>query len=252
MHLKWGSLPWKIWRPHWKNRDSFGGRRITYAILIALTFLAAIPYTAVNRLANYRDLVAFDPTTQLDIDVPFIAWMIIPYLTLYLYYPAAAWLGSANETMWKQNLVFHQMMLITCWWVNLIFILLPVEIDLRHLIVGVEGTHWEPWYEFLHGADEPWNAWPSLHIVQSTQVVLILRYWYPTTTSKRRILHACLLIMWILLVLSAMVIKQHYIWDIATALLLTALGWVYWMKPNLERLKTDEGNKQFDELMLAD
>ena len=84
MHLKWGSLPWKIWRPHWKNRDSFGGRRITYAILIALTFLAAIPYTAVNRLANYRDLVAFDPTTQLDIELPFIAWMIIPYLTLYL------------------------------------------------------------------------------------------------------------------------------------------------------------------------
>ena len=81
---------------------------------------------------------------------------------------------------------------------------------------------------------------------------LDLRYWYPTTTSKRRILHACLLTMWILLVLSTMVIKQHYIWDVATALLLTALGWVYWMKPNLERLKTDEGNKQFDELMLVD
>ena len=143
-------------------------------------------------------------------------------------------------------------MLITCWRVNLVFILLPVEIDLRHLIVGIEGTHWEPWYEFLHGADEPWNSWPSLHIVQSTQVVLILRYWYPSTTTKRRVLHAFLLIMWSLLIVSTMVIKQHYIWDVATALVLTALGWVYWMKPNLEWLKTEDGDKQFDELMLSD
>ena len=58
--------------------------------------------------------------------------------------------------------------------------------------------------------------------------------------------------MWVHLVLSTMVIKQHYIWDVVTALLLTGLGWVYWMKPNLERLKTEEGDRQFDDLMRAD
>ncbi|MBT6640148.1 MAG: phosphatase PAP2 family protein, partial [Euryarchaeota archaeon] len=96
------------------------------------------------------------------------------------------------------------------------------------------------------------NSWPSLHIVQSTQVVLILRYWYPPTTSRLQILHGILLVMWILLVISTMVIKQHYIWDVATALLLTGLGWMYWMKPCLERLKTQEFQDDFDARMAVD
>ena len=252
MFLKWGSQPWMIWRSHWRNRQMLGGRRVTFAILTAMGLFAAIPYTLINRFASIRDWAAFDPTLQLDIEIPFIAWMVLPYLTLYLYYPAAAWLGSKNEIMWRQNIVFHQMMLLTCWGVNLIFILLPVEIDLRHLIHGIEGTMWEPFYASMHAIDTPWNSWPSLHIVQSMQVVFVLRYWYPPTTSRLRIAHVLLLIMWIMLVISTMTIKQHYVWDVATAMLVAGLTWVYWMKPCLERLKTEEFIDQFDARMALD
>ena len=176
-----------IWRSHWQSRQTLGGRRVTFAILAAMGLFAAIPYTLINRFASVRDWAAFDPTLQLDIDIPFLAWMILPYMTLYLYYPVAAWLGSKNEVMWRQNVVFHQMMLLTCWGVDAIFILLPVEIDLRHLIHGIEGTVWEPFYASMHAIDTPWNSWPSLHIVQSMQVVLVLRYWYPPTTTRLRI-----------------------------------------------------------------
>lgn len=252
MFLKWGSQPWKIWRSHWHNRQMLGNKRLTYAILTAMLLLAAIPYTLTNRFASMRDWAAFDPTLQLDLDIPFLAWMILPYLTLYLYYPAAAWLGGRNDVMWRQNVVFHQMMLITCWVVNAVFILLPVEVDLRHLIQGVEGTSWEPFFAVLHSVDTPWNSWPSLHIVQSMQVVFVLRYWYPPTTSRLRIFHALLLIMWILLIVSTMTVKQHYVWDVATAVLFAGLGWIYWMKPCLERLKTDEFIDQFDARMALD
>ena len=241
-----------IWRSHWQSRQTLGGRRVTFAILAAMGLFAAIPYTLINRFASVRDWAAFDPTLQLDIDIPFLAWMILPYMTLYLYYPVAAWLGSKNEVMWRQNVVFHQMMLLTCWGVDAIFILLPVEIDLRHLIHGIEGTVWEPFYASMHAIDTPWNSWPSLHIVQSMQVVLVLRYWYPPATTRLRIANALLLIMWILLVISTMTIKQHYIWDVATAMLVAGLGWVYWMKPCLERLKTEEFIEQFDARMALD
>ena len=252
MFLKWGSQPWRIWRSHWKGRQMLGGRRMTYAILTAMFLFAAIPYTTINRFASIRDWAAFDPTHQFDLDLPFLAWMVLPYLTLYLYYPAAAWLGSKNDIMWRQNVVFHQMMLITCWVINGIFILLPVEVDLRHLIHGVEGTVWEPIYSAMHSIDTPWNSWPSLHIVQSMQVVLILRYWYPPTTTRLQILHGSLLVMWILLVASTMIIKQHYAWDVITALAVAGLGWVYWMKPCLERLKTKEFQDEFDARMAVD
>ena len=111
---------------------------------------------------------------------------------------------------------------------------------------------WESSFAAMHAIDTPWNSWPSLHIVQSMQVVLVLRYWYPPSTTRLRIAHALLLIMWILLVISTMTIKQHYVWDVATAMLLAGLGWVYWMKPCLERLKTEEYIKQFDARMALD
>lgn len=249
MFFTWGSRPWKIWRSHWKERSSMNGRRVSYALVGAMILFAAIPYAIINHLTSLRDWAAFDPSTQYDLDLFFWAWMIIPYLTLYLYYPAAAWLGSKNEIMWRQNIIFHQMMLISCWIVFLIFILLPVEIDLRHLVVDTEGTVWEPFFAMMHAIDTPWNSWPSLHIVQSMQVVLVLRYWFPADSNRAKILHSLLLIAWLLLVASTMIVKQHYIWDVATAIVFAGLGWRYWMKPCLEKLKLEETQDEFDRMI---
>ena len=251
MSLTWGSRPWKIWRSHWQNRSSISGRRVSYALVGAMILFAAIPYAIINHLTSLRDWAAFDPSTQYDLDMVFWAWMIIPYLTLYLYYPAAAWLGSKNETMWRQNVIFHQMMLISCWIVFLIFFLFPVEIDLRHLVVNTEGTVWEPLFVMMHTVDTPWNSWPSLHIVQSMQVVFVLRYWFPPESTRMKILHSMLLVSWLLLVASTMIVKQHYIWDVATAIIFAGLGWRYWMKPCLERLKDEVIQQEFDSILNA-
>ena len=249
MSLTWGSRPWKIWRSHWKKRSSMNGRRVSYALIIAMIFFAAIPYAIINHLTSLRDWAAFDPSTRYDLDMAFWAWMIGPYLTLYLYYPAAALIGSKNKTMWRQNIIFHQMMLISCWIVFLIFFLLPVEIDLRHLVVDTEGTVWEPFFVMMHIIDTPWNSWPSLHIVQSMQVVLILRYWFPPDSNRLKVIHAILLISWLLLVASTMLVKQHYIWDVATAIVFAGVGWRYWMRPCLDKLKQKEKQDEFDILL---
>ena len=251
MSLAWGSRPWKIWRSHWKKRSSMNGRRMSYAIIGALILFNAIPYAIINRLTSMRDWAAFDPSIQYDLDMVFWAWMIIPYLTLYLYYPISAWLGCKNELMLRQNVIFHQMMLISCWIVFVIFFLLPVEIDLRHLVVNTEGTVWEPLFVMMHAIDTPWNSWPSLHIVQSMQVVFVLRYWFPPDSARTKVLHSALLICWLLLVASTMIVKQHYIWDVATAIMFASLGWRYWMKPCLEKLKQKEKQDEFDKLLAS-
>ena len=141
------------------------------------------------------------------------------------------------------------MMLISCWIVFLIFLLFPVEIDLRHLVIDTEGTVWEPFFVMMHVIDTPWNSWPSLHIVQSMQVVLVLRYWFPPDSNRLKILHAILLISWLLLVASTMIVKQHYIWDVATAIVFAGLGWKYWMKPCLEKLEDKDAQDKFDMLL---
>ena len=249
MSLTWGSRPWKIWRSHWKKRSSMNGRRVSYALIIAMIFFAAIPYAIINHLTSLRDWAAFDPSTRYDLDIVFWAWMIVPYLTLYLYYPAAALIGSKNKIMWRQNIIFHQMMLISCWIVFLIFFLFPVEIDLRHLVVNTEGTVWEPFFVMMHIIDTPWNSWPSLHIVQSMQVVLVLRYWFRPNSNRLKLLHAILLISWFLLLASTMIVKQHYIWDVATAIVFAGVGWRYWMKPCLDNLNDKDAQDEFDSIL---
>ena len=158
MFLTLGSRPWRIWKSHWNNRSDWFNRRISFMIVAMLTFAAAIPYLLINRFSHYMQRTAFNPEIQLDLDIPFVAWMVIPYLSLYLYYPAGAWMGHKTDTMWRQNIVFHQMMLLSCWMCFFCFLLFPVEIDLRHLITGVEGSGWESWMGAVHGVDKPWNT----------------------------------------------------------------------------------------------
>lgn len=251
MDITWGSKPWSLWRKHWLNRSSFNYRRLSIVIIALFTVTAAIPYLMVNRLADFMGRRAFNPEIPFDVDLPFVAWMVIPYISLYLYYPAAAWLGNKDDRMWRQNIVFHQIMILTSWICFVFFVVFPVEIDLRHLVVGIEGTGWESWYGLVHGVDKPWNSWPSLHVVQSTQVVLILRYWYPSDSRKVLVLQSLLLICWALLVISTLTIKQHYLWDAVTALAFTGITWKYWMKPCLDRVQTEQGASEFDAMMEA-
>ncbi|MBT61524.1 MAG: hypothetical protein CMA63_08265 [Euryarchaeota archaeon] len=251
MAITWASKPWSFWKTHWQNRTDFKHRRISLMIIGFFVVGAAIPYLIINRIADYFGRRAFNPEIPFDVDLPFMAWMVIPYLSLYLYYPAAAWLGNKNDVMWRQNIVFHQMMITSNWMCFAVFLIFPVEIDLRHLVVGIEGSGWEAWYVLVHGVDKPWNSWPSLHVVQSTQIVMILRYWYPSTTRKVWVLQTLLVICCALLVISTLTIKQHYLWDAITGLTFTAVTWKFWMKPCLDRLKEAGAQKEFDTLMNA-
>jgi len=101
----------------------------------------------------------------------------------------------------------------------------------------------------MHIIDTPWNSWPSLHIVQSMQVVLVLRYWFPPNSNRLKLLHAILLISWFLLVASTMIVKQHYIWDVATAIVFAGVGWRYWMKPCLDNLNDKDAQDEFDSIL---
>lgn len=246
-----GSEPWWFWKHHWAKRSTWGKRRLTILIILMMSMFNAIPYTSINHLSNFLQRTAFDPEIAFDTNLAFIPWMFIPYITLFFYYPAAAFLGNKDDNMWRQNIIFHQMMTISCWFVFAVFLLFPVEIDLRGPIQDQlqDGDFWHPFYVFMHSIDTPWNSWPSIHVVQSTQVVLILRYWYPSDTTKVKVAQGLLLFAWAMLILSTMFTKQHYLWDVVTGLLYAYLMWKFWMKPVLDRVATDEYAAHFDAAM---
>ena len=232
MSIKWGSRPWRLWSNHWKNRDKQLGYRLPIALIVAITIGAGLGYLLTNKFAYWRDWQAFDPTTSIDTWIPVMPWMIVPYSTLYFYYPMAAILGMKSEQTQRENVIFHQILLMLTWMVFVIFILVPVEVDIRSSVFAADLGIWQPWYDYLYAVDTPWNAWPSLHIVQSLLAVLVVSRWYNTENYRWQI--RILWFAWLMLTISVMTTKQHFVWDVVTGIILAVFAWKYWISPCLE------------------
>ena len=142
---------------HWKNRDKQLGYRLPIALIVAIIIGAGLGYLLTNKFAYWRDWQAFDPTTSIDTWIPVIPWMIVPYSTLYFYYPMAAILGMKSEQTQRENVIFHQILLMLTWMVFVIFILVPVEVDIRSSVflrlTSEFGSHGTTTYMLLihHG-----------------------------------------------------------------------------------------------------
>ena len=248
MSIRWGSKPWKLWSSHWQNRQSFKGLRLPLVLLFMVVLGLGLGYLVINYFSEWRDWTAFDPETRLDSMIPVIPWMILPYYTLYFYYPMAGLFGMKNEQTQREVIIFHQILLILTLMIFVIFLVLPAEVDLRDSVLDTDLGIWHAWFELLYGVDNPWNAWPSLHIVQSMLVVLIVHRWFNNDGTRAKILLGGLWFAWLLLVISITTTKQHYVWDAISALIVGFLAWKYWITPALDRCYDQEIVELFNNL----
>ena len=246
MPIKWGSEPWRLWSSHWRNKDQLSGYRLPIALIVAIIFGAGLGYLVTNKFAFWRDWQAFDPTTSIDSWIPVIPWMIVPYSTLYFYYPMAAFLGMKNEQTQRENVIFHQILLMLTWIVFVIFITMPVEVDIRSSVFDSELGIWQPWYDYLYAVDTPWNAWPSLHIVQSLLAVLVVSRWFNNENHRWHM--RFLWFAWFMLTVSVMATKQHFVWDVFTGIIVAVSAWKYWILPSLEGCHSDDSVARFKSL----
>jgi len=234
--------PWGIWKPHWEAR---GSMKIFWYTIIALIVAMALPYTIINQIMGYFDRSVLDPILPIDSMIPFIGWTFIIYLTLYLYYPAAAWFGRANDQRIREMFAFHQALFIITWLVNLVFIIFPTEVYIRDQIpagIRAGGGFWGFWFgDMMHNTDMPYNAWPSLHVVQSLMIVLLLRRWGTIYGWKE----ALVWIAWVGLCVSVLTTKQHFFWDLITGIATGLVCW-YWMCiPAMEAASNQEWLEAF-------
>jgi hypothetical protein len=234
--------PWPIWAPHWEARRSM---KIFWYTIITLIVAMAIPYTIINQIMGYFDRSVLDPILPIDSMVPFIGWTFIIYLTLYLYYPAAAWFGRVNDHRIREMFAFHQALFIITWVVNLVFIIFPTEVYIRNQIpadIRAGEGFWGFWFgDLMHNTDMPYNAWPSLHVVQSLMIVLLLRRWGVIYRWKE----ALAWVAWIGLCVSVMTTKQHFFWDLITGIATGLVCW-YWMCiPAMEATSNQEWLEAF-------
>ncbi len=177
-------------------------------------------YNEVGQLAKLRG-VDFGPAieTPLDGRLPFVPLAILPYMTFWVL-PVMAF----GYLYWKRGFdpdpyrrIFAALLVLTLCCMAL-WILFPVHVGLRfdearlaeHGILGK--------FIFLtYAAATPWNACPSFHVAGSWILYRILRLY---VSPLPRIFLALM----ILITVSTVLIKIHYVLDVVFGLLIGELA----------------------------
>ena len=228
-----------MWRFVWIHRE----QGILLPSFIGGLFLLAIgiPYGITNRVSEFIGWTAFDPELPLDSSIPYIPVMNIAYFSFYIYYVFIPLLAR-TEVQRKCAIIFSQRLFVVTLPVFLMFLLLPVEVDLRSEVEGEDI--FTTLLSLIHGVDQPYNAWPSLHVGHSLCVVLSV----PLVYNINKFAHAALWIAWLLLSISTMTTQQHYLFDVITGILFALLAHYKFIRPVVTKCIQGEYDDAFQEL----
>ena len=220
--------PWRMWNLVWKKR----GNTIHFTMLIGLFFSIAmvIPYTITNRITQFIGWTVFDPKLSIDESIPYIPLLNLAYISYYAYYILIPFFAR-NETQQKCAIMFSQRLYICTIPVFLIFLLLPVEVDLRIDVKGDDVL--TSLLTLVHSVDQPYNAWPSLHVTHSLCVVLSV----PLIFNLSKYAHVSLWVAWVLLTISTMTTQQHYLFDVVTGMIYAVTVHQLFIRPVLSDCK---------------
>ena len=96
----------------------------------------------------------------------------------------------------------------------------------------------------IHIVDQPYNAWPSLHVGHSLCVVLCV----PLIYNVNRFAYALLWVAWLFLTLSTMTTQQHYLFDVVTGILFALIAHYRFIKPVIDQCNANEFDEAFEDL----
>jgi len=231
-----------IW-PIWNFAQS---RQTRLGFLLAMGMIDVLIGTPIyfftNKLMKNQGDTLIDPTTALDLAIPIIPWTIIIYFTLfYFFYPLPAFSMPKEKKGRYEALVLSQALIVIMLVSNIWFVISPAEVYLRYDIdLNDMNPIYASMFEALWLIDSPYNAWPSLHVSTAGIFTLFAMRWWSDQPLKKW--GTC--IIWILMCLSILTTRQHFILDLITALMLLGAVWKWQVKPTLERLETMD----FDEV----
>jgi membrane-associated phospholipid phosphatase len=199
--------------PRWRQR-------LTLMAINGVLFQAL--YSACN-ISAARAGITRNIATAWDASVPFVPWMLLPYMTsvpllvmAFLFTPTRQSLRALSQRCMLTTVVG-----------TLIFALWPLHITVVRPPSG--NAFLSALGDLLQRLDAPYNQWPSLHVAYCMLVWVALRDRF--TTSLVRLALAA----WLTLVATSTVLThQHYLPDFAGGVLLGATAlWVVPAQRNL-------------------
>jgi membrane-associated phospholipid phosphatase len=188
---------------------------------IALSLLFMVVYSTTNYLASLRTDVG-TWYYQWEMSIPFVPIMILPYMSVDLFFFGAPYLCRDREEL----SIFNKRITATILIAGAVFYFYPLKLAfVREPVDGWLGWIFNPFLQM----DKPYNLLPSLHIALRT----ILAHLYARKTTGW--LHLVVQIWFSLIGFSTMLLHQHQIVDVIGGFAL-ALYMLYFIHPDSTRL----------------
>ena len=224
---------WSIWKFSIARRTGFG---FLFSMAAIDVIILAPLYLITNHLMGWRGTTVFDPTTSLDLAIPFLAWTVVIYLSLfYFFYPLPLISMPDNKRGRQEALILSQSLIVLFTVSNIWFTIFPAEVHIRsQALDNVDTMHpvFLAMFEGLWLIDEPYNSWPSLHVSSALLFTLFAVRWWKDKPIRQWAVGIC----WVLMSLSILTTKQHFTLDMITGALIIEPLWKWQVQPSLDRL----------------
>ncbi len=165
-------------------------------------------YLLANALAQQRGITRH-VALVFDAHIPFLPWMVVPYLSSGLFFVAAFFVVRSRDDL----RVLSQRLLTATVLAGLVFVLYPLRFSLPRPPIDT------PWLASLFGllgqVDAPYNQLPSLHVAYCVVLWVALRS-LPTHVPLRALLAAWLA----LTAVATLFTYQHHLLDVVAGLAL--------------------------------
>lgn len=169
--------------------------------LILLVSFYTIGYLSINRLNDYRNHY-YDVSLWFEKDIPFVPSAIIGYSFVFLLVAILYLIIDSMRDFWDMFIRFSIMILL-CF---IIFLIFPVRMDLRP-DVSMANDWITELVCFYFWIDHPYNLFPSMHLSAS-----FFSAFY--CMRKGPIIGWITMIMAMIVGISVVLLKQHYIMDV--------------------------------------
>jgi len=194
-------------------------RRSQHLLLLLIYPLYFWGFQYVEHAVPVAKYVMYTPA---DDSIPFVPLAIYPYLFWYLYIGLAiAFTGFTDAKGFVQLLLFLYVGMGLSY---VIYLLFPNGQNLRPDLASLgQGLHFDL-IRWLYRVDTPTNSNPSMHVIDSMAVYLVLKR--DPRLAPRRIFQGFNLALNLVIVASTLLVKQHSIIDVLCAL---ALSWLLYL-----------------------
>ncbi|MDO4805494.1 MAG: phosphatase PAP2 family protein [Lachnospiraceae bacterium] len=186
-------------------------------ILYLIGYMFVFRYLETVHRTGYVDV-----SSELDKMIPFCEAFIVPYLSWFFF--QAVWVVLVFVIDRKTYDQLTTMLMIGMTVFLVVSFLVPTRLSLRPYSIPRNNV-FVKWCLALWKLDTPTNVWPSIHVFNTTALMMTL-FTSANRFLKKKIVQISVVFWCVMIILSTMFLKQHSIGDVISALVLNGISYV--------------------------